>query len=72
MSVQKVEFIQSHLMELGIINIKMKLLLLPLLAVLVLPNAVNANFYDKQVFKQRWPVFVDNFSNGTKFQELED
>ncbi len=50
----------------------MKRLLLPLIAALALPTAVNANFYDEQTFKRRWPIFVDEFSTGTKFQELED
>tara|TARA_B100001989_G_C24541871_1_gene468108 strand:- start:599 stop:856 length:258 start_codon:yes stop_codon:yes gene_type:complete len=44
MSAQKVEFIQSHLMELGIINIKIKrLLLAPLILGLLIPGSAFAN-----------------------------
>ena len=50
----------------------MKRLLLPLLAALTLSNAVNANFYDEQIFKRRWPIFVENFIYGTEFHKAKD
>tara|TARA_A100001388_G_C28693383_1_gene462442 strand:- start:128 stop:445 length:318 start_codon:yes stop_codon:yes gene_type:complete len=50
----------------------MKRLLLPLLAAIALPAAVNANFYDEQTFKRRWPIFVDNFLYGIEFQKAKD
>ena len=50
----------------------MKRLLLPLLAPLALPTAVNANTWDDMSFKRRWPVFINNYNNGVKFQEIED
>ena len=49
----------------------MKLLLLPLLAALALPTAVNAD-YEEEVFKRRWPIFVDNFVYGTEFHKAKD
>ena len=48
----------------------MKRLLLPLLAALAFPTSVNANFYDEQVFKRRWPVFIENYNNAAKFRDL--
>ena len=48
----------------------MKRLLLPLLATLTLPTAVDANFYDEQVFKRRWPVFIEKYKNAAKFRDL--
>ena len=50
----------------------MKRLLLPLLAALALPTAINANTWDDMSFKRRWPVFINNYNNGVKFQEIED
>ena len=50
----------------------MKRLLLPLLAALALPTAVNANTYDDMLMRTRWPEFVENYKNGVKFQEIED
>tara|TARA_S200000501_G_C20492157_1_gene598687 strand:- start:56 stop:373 length:318 start_codon:yes stop_codon:yes gene_type:complete len=50
----------------------MKRLLIPLLAALALPIAVNANSYDEKIFMQRWPIFVDNFLYGIQFQKAKD
>ena len=50
----------------------MKRLLLPLLAAIALPTAVNANTYDDMLMRTRWPEFIDNYNNGFKFQEIED
>tara|TARA_B100000886_G_scaffold97302_1_gene64579 strand:+ start:236 stop:547 length:312 start_codon:yes stop_codon:yes gene_type:complete len=51
---------------------KMKRLLLPLLASLALPTAVNANTWDDAMFKNTWPRFFDNFNNGVRFRDAGD
>jgi len=50
----------------------MKRLLLPLLAALALPTAVEANTWDDNMFRLAWPDFIENYNNGVKFQKLED
>ena len=50
----------------------MKRLLLPLLAALAFPTAVNANTYDDMLMRTRWPEFIENYNNGVKFQQIED
>ena len=50
----------------------MKRLLLPLLAALAFPTAVNANTYDDMLMRTRWPQFIENYNNGVKFQEIQD
>ena len=48
----------------------MKLLLLLLLAALGLSTAVYANFYDEQVVKESWPIFIENYHKAAKFLDL--
>ena len=50
----------------------MKRFLLPILAALALPTAVNANTWDDNVFRLAWPDFIENLNNGMKFEEIED
>ena len=48
-----------------------RFLLLALGMSFLLPMAVNAD-YEEQVFKRRWPIFVDNFVYGTDFHKAKD
>ncbi len=50
----------------------MKRLLLPLLAAIVLPTAVNAESYDASVAKNQWPKMQKLLDNAEGFLDIGD
>ena len=50
----------------------MKRFLLPLLAALVLPTAINAESYELMLAREQWPKMQKLKSNARKFIEMGD
>ena len=49
----------------------MRKLLIPLLAAVTLPTAVNAD-WQRQIYDESYPIFQQNYDNGFKFSEVGD